>query len=218
MEDARKLYEHPRLILCEGPEDVGFFHRLIRDRHLPNCHISHTGVGRYDAGGNTKFCQKLRSLRLNRSFSHTVERILVVTDSDEDAVASFEAVRDQIESAGYAAPVTPGVTVSGSPAMCLITLPLYSVGNLECILAAAARIPDAARTAFVDHFVDQVALAPEWTDAKKGKLWLRAMVAASWPRDPGINLSPLFRDDVATRIIPTEVQEFNALSSLLAAF
>lgn len=216
MPEARP-FEHPRLIICEGPEDVSFFHELIRQRNIQPFHIMHTGNSRHVTGGNSKYCEKLRALRLNRSFKN-IKRILIVTDSDDNSGASFAAVAAQIGGAGYPIPTAPWTVANGEPSVALITIPDGAPGNLECYLKEAARAPNQARTAFVDHFVEQVSVGGEWTGPRKGKLWLRAMMAASWPRDPGINLSPMFLDNAARRIVPTEDHSFNALAAYLAQF
>lgn len=217
MNDGPMVFEHPRLILCEGPEDVSFFRALIESRGIQHFHVQYTGKDRHSTGGNSKFCEKLRALRLNRSFK-VVEKVLIVTDSDDDSGASFAAVAAQITAAGYIAPQAPWTLANGSPAVALITIPDGVPGNLECYLGDAARVTDANKAAFVDHLVGGVATTDEWTDPRKGKLWLRAMMAVRWPRDPGINITPMFRDVEARRIVPTEHHSFNALVNYLAQF
>lgn len=211
-------YELPRVLICEGPEDVSFFKRLIDDRDLPHYHVTHTGKERHTPGGNSRFGEKLQAMSLNMSFRRAVAKILLVTDSDEDQDAAFQNVRNQAQGAGFATPDAVGQIANGRPAVAIITMPTDGPGNLECVLGDAARLPNLMNAAFADHFVNQVATSAEWTLAKKGKLWLRVATAANWPRDPSINIVPMFRDPAANRLVPVEHQSFNPLAQFLIEF
>lgn len=121
MPDIPKLYEHRALIICEGPEDVSFFSALIFNRQIARCHIEHTGLTRNERGGNGKFGSKLRTLKLNRSFQKVVDRILLVTDSDESQDAAVAVVKEQLTAANLPCPDLPFVTVAGPPKVAVAT-------------------------------------------------------------------------------------------------
>lgn len=213
----KKDYTLPRMILCEGPEDVCFFNALIQERGIGPFHIEHTGETRGDRGGNSKFGEKLRTLRFNRTFK-CVQKILLVTDSDEDSAAAFTSAQNQVRASGFVPPVQEGLTGPGFPAICIITMPRGGPGNLETCLLDAARVPDPMIAAFAEHFVNNVAIGAEWTQPKKDKLLVRTLVSGGWPRDPGINIAPMFRDRLARRRIPLEHQSFNPLVDFLQGF
>ena len=217
MSTEPKVYQHPRLILCEGPEDVCFFRALIEDRNIQHCHLDHTGLSRNDRGGNSKFGSKLRALKFNRTF-RVIERILLVADSDDDPVAAFANVRAQVEAAGLPAPAAVGVSTESNPSIRIITMPHSAAGHLETCLIDAASATNPTITAFAQNFVDNVTTSAEWTGPRRDKLMLRSLVSAGWPRDPGINLAPLFQDIQARRRIPLNHQSFNPLAAILSDF
>ena len=82
----------PRLLLCEGPEDVAFFQRLIETRSLPRFRIKPTGGKASTAGGNSQFGRALKALKLEPD----VKDILIVADNDEAPDQSFANVCRQI--------------------------------------------------------------------------------------------------------------------------
>jgi hypothetical protein len=185
---------------------------------MPSFNIRHSGRDRWDTGGNRRFGERLDALRANRSYRELVKKVLIVTDSDADPNAAFENVRAQVEAVNYATPTKVRETATGEPSVCIITVPFDQRGNLECILVPATRQAKPKITACVDKFVEQVTLLEKFEDEQKCKLWLRAMMAARWPRDPGINIAPLFMSPDATRIIPPEDQAFDELAKFIKAF
>lgn len=207
------------LLLCEGPEDVCFF-RAVLDEHadIPPFNIRHSGKDRWDTGGNMRFGERLSALRVNRSFRELIKKILIVTDSDADPAAAYQKVRAQVGAAGYAIPSNVRETADGDPSVCIMTVPFDRRGNLECILAPATRQAKPQITACVDKFVECVTALDHWEEEQQCKLWLRAMMAARWRHDPGINIAPLFRSAATTRIIPPEDQAFNELANFIKAF
>lgn len=207
----------PQLILCEGPADCAFFSALIEERNLPNYHIQHSGKRRNERGGNTQFGEKLRALKINRSFRQVVKRVLVVADSDHDMGSRFEQVRDQLRAAELAVPDRQMVRIGEELSVAVIMLPSNGPGNLECICEPAARAINPAIAAFVDHFVDAV-VDHTWTIDKRGKLWLRASIAARWQRDPDIYLAKLFDQQESRRLIPLTHSSFSDLARFIREF
>lgn len=213
-----KVYEQRALILCEGLDDLQFLTALREDRGLPACHIETSGPSRYSSGGNTKFCEKLRALRLNKSFRSNVDRICIITDSDNNEESSFHAICAQITAAQHEAPTAIGVATRASQRIVVYTIPRGGIGSLETILLEPLYNTAPTVRAHVDHFVKNVTTAVDWTQPRIDKLWLRCFVSARWPRDPTISLSTVFRDPVARRLIPLEHPSLDELVYFLRTF
>lgn len=212
--DTVKSFTLSQMILCEGPEDVCFFQAMIEERGLAHFHVEHTGRTRRDRGGNGRFGEKLRALRLNRTFKN-VKKILIVTDSDEDSKFAFENVRRQVADAGFAAPANTQDVGVGDPLIRIVTIPHLGCGNLETCLLEAARTASGAIADFSDEFVEKVASDDNWTQPKKDKLLLRLIISSQHHRDPAINLAPLFSGRDTRRMIPLEHQSLNWIRDLL---
>lgn len=97
--------KHPHLILCEGPDDVGFLSALAKHHELKPVHIRHTGATREDRGGNSKFGEKLLRLKAHPKFDDVIKHILILGDSDDDEGRSFRSIHRQIVNADHIAPV-----------------------------------------------------------------------------------------------------------------
>lgn len=217
MPESSKEYEHRALILCEGAEDCSFFTAFLSSRMLGIAHVRHTGPTRFDRGGHSRFGEALRAAKVSRSF-RVIDRVLLVVDSDDDPQAAFQSVRQQLLDNGFAAPNNIAEVGNGSPVICIITMPLGSVGNLETVLLEAALATDRTNSASVQKFVSEVATPIEWTEPRKHKLTLRASISSRWPRDPDLNLVPLFRDPRSRRLIPLEHQSLNPLAKFISEF
>lgn len=207
----------PRLLLCEGPDDIAFFRTLIDNRNLPNFHIRSTGKNRHDKGGNSKFGEKLRAMRLVRGFSQ-LQHIIIVTDADDDSAVSFENVRQQlINLGGLVIPNEPNVQAGGSPSLTVVVLPFSGCGSLETYCIEAARSVDSNLANNVDTFRD-LATNQDWPEPKRDKLWLRAMLAGFCKRDPMVNFGPAVTDHRYGRPIPTDHKSFNGIAKILESF
>jgi hypothetical protein len=136
---TQQPFENPQLIICEGADDCAFFHRLVDEWSLPRFHISSTASDKFEKGGNTKFKDKLISIKINRNY-RLVENVIIVSDNDENPQASFEAICQQIREAGFEAPNDVLRKARGKPSITVMMIPLGKIaGNLECACKDAAR-------------------------------------------------------------------------------
>jgi hypothetical protein len=213
---AQDILTWPRVILCEGPEDQAFLHHLIEEHGLPRSHVRHTGGARNRSGGNTRFHAALRALRITRGFE-SVTDIVLMSDNDNNHRAAFENVRQQVEAAGFGpAPNHVLVPSASTPRITIMMIPLGGVnGTLERVCQAAARSTNHAIATCVDQF-DALLHADQWQDeARRGKLWLRAYLAAR-SGDPFIALGAVFRHE--QHLIPLRHRTIKALADALSGF
>lgn len=209
-------FSHSRLVLCEGPEDVSFVSALIKEHNLPTMHLRHTGSSRTERGGKSRFGERLSRLTANTSFRKHVRHILIRSDSDNNEQHSFHGVRQQIRNAGFSAPTMLREPGTGDPAIAVFMLPPGGAGCLECYLQDAARSANQFVADRVDEFVGNVTVG-QWTEVQRGKLWLRAALAASWRADPCINLAPLLGKNDQPAINLSH-QSLNGLVTFLRTF
>jgi hypothetical protein len=83
---------HPRLIVCEGNSDEAIIQALLRVHGIDGVQVEY-------AGGSGNFSVLLRAAR-GKKFN----RVLLISDGDENPEASFQLVRQKIVEAGYTAP------------------------------------------------------------------------------------------------------------------
>src|SRR5271166_520737 len=150
MGESSPIFDLPRLLICEGPEDVAFFHKLIEARGLPKFHIRSTGSNRHETGGNSKFGERLKASRTNRGFPN-LKHIVLVSDNDTDHDSSFTKICDQVEAASFQRPARELERTEGVPSMMIMMLPLdKKKGALENVCAGVARRADGTAAAHVD--------------------------------------------------------------------
>jgi hypothetical protein len=135
----------PNLIIGEGVADVAFLdalltHRGIRDR----CHLGFPDGPKKGKDGFGDYLLGLR-IKLERSTSR-VQKVLIITDSDDDPAAAFESVCEHVNAANaaltierhYPVPETVRLLSPGTPSLAVATLPFDEQGCLETLLVAAA--------------------------------------------------------------------------------
>ncbi len=211
------MADPPRLLLCEGPEDVAFFQRLIETRSLPRFRIRDTGGKVSKAAGNTRFGHALTALKLEKG----VKDILIVADNDEAPDQSFSNVCRQIRSAydTNKVPDRPLQKVSSGPSIMVLMLPWEGqLGNLETLCEEAARAADAQVAGHVDDFAALIR-ADNWNkQSRKSKMWLRTMLAACCRHDPFVFLGNVFRYKKNRHLIPLDHRCFGRVSDVLSQY
>jgi len=189
------------LVVGESAADVAFveallIHRGIRDRY-------HLGFPEGRRTGKYGFGDYLIGLRtkLERPSSQ-VQKVLIVTDSDEDHGAAFTIVRDQIRAANaelkldrnYPIPTAVRVTANGFPSVGIVTLPFDEQGCLETVLVAAA---DDGTHPLHDCFEAYWACTHFDHNRRnvESKQKLTTIIAASNPNNPSCSLVFIWSDD-----------------------
>jgi len=205
-----------RLLICEGAKDKSFFANFIEKRNLPRFHVRTTNDKNDSGGGITKFEMALRATRLNRSFNN-IAHIILVADNDEAPDTNFNNIRDQATRAGFQVPESELERSSGRPTIAIMMLPLNKVhGNLECVFVEAARNADRTISSYVDQFAALVG-ADQWTNSRRGKAWLRSILAVRCACDPFIPLGSALNDD-RDNIIPLTDNSLDKIADFLGSY
>jgi hypothetical protein len=215
MPSAPEKFTLPQVLICEGEEDKAFFDRLIAARNLPNFHIRTTATSRGGAGGNSKFGDALRRLRLRNI--EMIKHILLVTDADDDWNQRFGYVCDQIIAADFGPPPNKPFEPSKSkPPITVMIIPTdLANGCLECICEASARSADVAMATIIDEFVARAG-RDKWPTRHHAKVWLRVNLAAR-ADDPFVFLGNVFRDPNNHNLIPLEHSSLTPIADVLSA-
>lgn len=202
----------PRLLICEGPKDAVFFHKLIEIRGLPRFHIQ-------PAGGNGQFSNAISKFQLERTKVYKgVRDILIVADNDDVPAESFANVCSQIDvkfGAG-AAPRAPLEVTKGRPRCTVLMVPWTDrEGNLESLCVDAARNADRDVGGHVDYFLALLA-ADRWASPSRvGKAWLRSNLAGRCESDPFIPLGRVFNERRHENLIPVGDGSFDRIADVL---
>ena len=208
-----------RLLLCEGPDDREFFKLLIQAREIPTFRVRHNGTKHDPTGGNTKFVSGLRAHYEIPGGLRRFDKVLIVSDNDDEPDASFVRVRDQIQTYFGFAPQAPNESVNGPPLLKIQMLPADGEpGNLEMLCTDAARRADMEKAGHVNTFAALVQ-TERWDSAcRKGEMWLRSNLAARCERDPFVTLRNVFTVPRNQFLIPLNDACFNAISEVLNGF
>ena len=210
-EDERARF--PRLLVCEGPEDKYFFHRLIHTRELPSFHI-------WPCSGNGGFANAIRAFRTKRTRQYNALRdILIVADNDDSPSERFSSVCAQIEQVfGLGTrPSAPLLKTHTKPAVTVLMIPWTNMnGHLEKLCIESAQDADKTVAEQVQTFMDLIR-ANRWdSESRYGKAWLRTNLAARCSRDPFVPLGEVFRESRYHDLIPVNHSSFDQISDVLA--
>jgi hypothetical protein len=212
-------FELPRLILCEGRDDIAFFRRMIELRGLPNYHIRDTSEKKGYRAGNTKFKTSLEGLELNSGY-RKLRKIVVVSDCDENPNESFNFVREQVYQAfnincGLDAPLQITETPSGINISIAMIPAENQVGNLESFCIDAARSSNPELAAFTDNYKHRTG-AEHWDNTcRKDEMWLRSNLAAQNEDHPFVPLGSVFKN--YPDLIPLSHNSFDEIATHLQA-
>jgi hypothetical protein len=221
------LAELPRsnLIIGEGTADIAFVeallvHRGIRDR----CYLGFPDGSKKGKDGFAEYLIGLR-IKLERQAS-TVQRILFVTDSDDDPNVAFRFVCDCIGEANgtlkpdrqYPVPAAVRVLSTGTPSLGVVTLPFDKQGCLETLLLAAA---DDGSHAFHECFEAYWACTRFDRNRKtvESKQKLTTVIAASNTNNPSCTLASIWsREQRRWNPMQADHGAFQAFSDFLVEF
>jgi hypothetical protein len=210
-DDKRRF---PRLLICEGPEDGFFFHRLIQARGLPKFHIR-------VSGGNSQFSQAINKFKIeNTKAFRALRDIVIVADNDEGPDDRFKNVCMHIERifGRGTAPNNPQERTITNPRVSVLMVPWTNTrGHLERLCCDSARDADKTAGKDVDDFM-AVCRAERWTDSRFGKAWLRTNLAIRCERDPFIPLGVVFEEVRNHHLIPVEHASFKQIANFLSSF
>jgi hypothetical protein len=212
----------PSLLICEGPEDRFFFHRLIEVRKLPRFHIWPAGGRHADSGGYTKFAQAIAAFQIERPKTYrSLRDIIIAADNDEDPPGRFRNVCTHIERVfgSGTAPTAPlRRTLKMRPRVTALMIPWAEErGHLERLCCDAAKYSDKTVGGHIDTLMGLLH-ADKWTQSRFGKAWLRTNLAARCERDPFIPLGVIFEENRYADMIPLDHPSFQRIADFLSSF
>jgi len=121
-----------------------------------------------------------------------VRGILILFDSDDDSNKTFESVIDSIKQTKlkYPQPSKLLEIKPGDPAMAVATLPwIDKMGHLDELVFEALQVSHADLLEPIRQYCEATSHRTKtWAVAKKSKMRLRCMIAASNEKDPSISL------------------------------
>lgn len=180
-------FRRPWLLLCEGEADKRFFDKLTEARNLePNFYVQFPDRRGGGTGGRTLFGHYLSTVyATSESFRSNVKAVLIVSDKDDDAAASFEEVKTQLRNAdGFPVPTNEKELArqAGYPDVVVLMIPLDQCGNLETVCLRAAYHKWAFETE-LNTFTAAVP-ARNWGISKQSKMRLQTLIAATCKAAP----------------------------------
>jgi hypothetical protein len=174
-------FDRPWVLLCEGPGDHRFFHRLFEVRGIPEkFSIRYPHKDGKWSGGRGAFGADLLNISVNEDFITNVKAILVVSDKDDDPDKSLKEVIAEIKKAKDLPHPSDHLVVAkkkDQPSVVILMLPLDGKGNLETLCLESAHAAWGLK-AELDAFVDACP-AKSWGIAKQSKMRMQTILAAT---------------------------------------
>lgn len=196
----------PYVIVCEGSADRVFITRLLQRRWGVtdiSVRCTHQKNDRR-CGGKDGLTETLLALDAVRATNPgRVRGIVIVFDSDDDPLTSFEAIIESIRAAKLSYPlpdrvleVKPGTR--SAPAIAVALLPwMDRVGHLDELIFEALRESHQDLLQPISDFQQATAHRNGgWKITKQSKMRLRCMIAASHEPDPSLALSFLLESSL----------------------
>jgi hypothetical protein len=186
MAREREVIDAPYQIICEGADECEFLVRLVRDRSLGNIQV---GCGRGKDGrclGKSGFKDRIIAIKDNATVP--IRGYLIIADSDDNPADRFKNACTQLHGHGFPVPSSPNTVAEKDnlkTAVWMVPSPSEE-GGLETILLACCDAVTSFSTC-IDEFCKCVATPRRKLDSDK--LRLRALIAATCPKDPGTSLS-----------------------------
>jgi hypothetical protein len=205
----------PRVLLCEGSGDKNFFAELIAKRGLPDFYITHPREG-IDPGGRPGFSSRLRGLRLQHGFD-AVRGIIIASDNDDDQRGKFREVHNLIHDALFRAPNRDYMFVAGPPAIAVMMIPQNECGQLETLCLRAIENTNSTEFQCARQYGQCMGINQAWSQGKREKAMLRALISHICKRDPNTSLSYLWHDNRET-VFSVEHNCFTPIADFLGSF
>jgi hypothetical protein len=193
-----QLIDSPYQLICEGKADEVFFSRLLE---ATGKKVNVACPKKEDGGGSGKSAMFNRLIGLQAEFGR-ISHVALAIDSDDNPAQAFTDACDELRKANaanpakpYPVPVTANVATAGSPRTSVVLVPgATQKGCLDTLLLPSFEQRYAGGTVgCVDDFCNCVR-DPKRGEMRDSKLRLRALIAASWPKNPGISLSFLLEE------------------------
>jgi hypothetical protein len=173
--------------------------------------------------GKENFHQALRSIRIEGKSN--LARVIIVSDADDDAVAAFFEIQEQLRqmraSASpidrkYAVPDSAGVLKSGDISVGVLILPVgQPTGCLEDVLYPGAVTALARNVPAIDAMSAATDIVG-WGPRSQVKAKLRCLLASAHQSQPSIPLQNLWNDTKGGKdLIPIASPEFDATAEAL---
>jgi hypothetical protein len=193
-----QLIDSPYQLICEGKADEIFFSRLLK---ATGKNVNVACPKKENGGGAGKSGMFNRLIGLQAEFGR-ISHVVLVIDSDDDPDQAFADGCEGFKKANaanpaklYPVPIVANAPTAGSPRTSVVLVP--GVGQKGCL--DSLLIPSfeqryaGAKVDCVNDFCNCVR-DPQRGETRDSKVRLRTLIAASWPKNPGISLSFLLEE------------------------
>jgi hypothetical protein len=205
----------PYQIICEGPDDIAFFSRLVR---FDGAAYYQLGCGKDDDGncqGKDQFSSRIRTIQETATIE--VKGFIIIADTDDNPKERFESACKHLKTGHLAIPKRPFeiATKSDGVRSAVIMVPKADIeGGLETLILNCS---DGLKTHAncIEKF-SECLYSPVARKIDKDKLRLRSMIAANYPKDPGLAISYWLSSK--TRPFEFDHQSLSPIANFLKAF
>jgi hypothetical protein len=174
---------HPYQVICEGPDDIAFFSRLLRHDRVSWFQV---GCGKCNGqcAGKDGFWRRLEAIK--NTATVPVKGVVIVADCDTDPIDRFDNVCKQFRDQNFLAPKKPYQIVVDKDGLKTAVVMVPGEGRngglesliLDCCGGANHGVP------CIDDFFQCAHIPDPYIDPDKLKL--RALIATQNQKDPSL--------------------------------
>jgi hypothetical protein len=204
--------ESPNVIVCEGFHDMAFVCSLLNHLKITNCDVTYPKKS--DGGNGKSGIKNVVALLAGRE---GIAGVLIVTDADIDAEASFKDMKDAFCKPFDAPPKAFIIHRTKKHKTGIFLTPgAGKTGALESLLLEAVKLqhPDAINC--IDALEKCTNSTAGWSDNKRSKMRLACYIACHCKNDPCC--SPGFIWSEKNVVIDIASPAFTELCNLLQEF
>lgn len=148
--------EKRHLILCEGPDAVGFLNNYLHSQVIER----HDAIQVANFGGNQELRKSLELLQVTPGFSDLCS-LLIIRDAEKNTQAAVDQIQSALEKYCFAVPEMQGEWKDGSPRTCFLLFPALGkeikAGTLEDLCMSILAEPEVDKvTGRADCFLDML--------------------------------------------------------------
>ena len=188
-DDSPIVYDGPGVVVCEGRSDANFLSALFDHHGIDGFEVTFP-TGEQGGGEGALSIGKCLKGIMAGSGARAIKTVVIVRDCDDSPDKSFRQARSDLEFAQLDVPDQPTRFTLGDPRVAILMIPgAGTKGTLETLLLQAIKDANPAFMDCVDKFASCLDDPHSWSENKRAKMKLQALIAGCCKQDPASSLS-----------------------------
>ena len=188
--DGPIVYDGPSVVVCEGRSDANFLSVLFDCHKIDGFKVTFPRHKQDGGEGASSIGKCLKVIMMGTRVRRVIKKVIIVQDCDDSPEKSFRQAQAHLKSAQLGVPDRPTQLIDGKSSVAILMIPdVGTKGTLETLLLQAIRGADSTSVECVDKFADCLEAPRSWSENKRAKMKLNALIAGCCKEDPASSLS-----------------------------